>query len=87
MCIGVDELLRHRKPRLKRPYLKGCVCRLGGDGDSVFSSSGDCATFRVRSKSICSGKRPAPWVCFVGLVYHPENLLLYSYPCNRWRLE
>jgi hypothetical protein len=34
MCIGIDELLNHRKPRLKLPYLKVRVCRLGGDGDS-----------------------------------------------------
>src|SRR6266849_6167359 len=34
MCIGVDELLCHRKPCLILPYLKVGVCRLGGDGDS-----------------------------------------------------
>src|SRR5215470_15700067 len=34
MCIGVDELLRHRKPCLKLPYLKVCVRCLGGYGDS-----------------------------------------------------
>src|SRR6266481_4640485 len=34
MCIGVDELLCHRKPCLILPHLKVGVCRLGGDGDS-----------------------------------------------------
>src|SRR5258707_480192 len=34
MCIGIYELLRHRKPRLILPHLKVGVCRLGGDGDS-----------------------------------------------------
>src|SRR5262249_46607072 len=34
MCIGVDELLRNRKPRLILPHLKVGVCRFGGDGDS-----------------------------------------------------
>src|SRR5258707_14621194 len=34
MCIGVDELLCHRKPCLKLPDLKVGVCRLGSDGDS-----------------------------------------------------
>src|SRR6516162_791129 len=34
MCVGVDELLCHRKPCLKLPYLKVCVRCLGGDGDS-----------------------------------------------------
>src|SRR5712692_2416982 len=34
MCIGVDELLCHRKPCLRLPHLKVCICRLGGDGDS-----------------------------------------------------
>src|SRR5262249_52409815 len=34
MCIGVDELLRHRKPSLKPSYLKVCVRRFRGYGDS-----------------------------------------------------
>src|SRR5262245_5301543 len=34
MCIGVDDLLRHRKPCLKLPYQKVGVGRLGGYGDS-----------------------------------------------------
>ena len=34
MCIGIYELLRNRKPRLKLPHLKVGVRRLGGDGDS-----------------------------------------------------
>src|SRR6266446_5497423 len=34
MCMGVDELLCHRKPCLILPHLKVGVCRLGGDGDS-----------------------------------------------------
>src|SRR5713226_8178012 len=34
MCIGIDELLRNRKPRLILPHLKVGVRRLGGDGDS-----------------------------------------------------
>src|SRR5229473_8540843 len=34
MCIGIDKLLRNRKPRLKLPHLKVGVRRLGGDGDS-----------------------------------------------------
>jgi hypothetical protein len=43
MCVGVDELLRHRKPGLKLPYLKVCVCRLGGDGDSSSNLLGLCS--------------------------------------------
>src|SRR6266403_259904 len=34
MCIGIDELLRNRKPRLILPHLKVGIRRLGGDGDS-----------------------------------------------------
>src|SRR6266481_1464352 len=34
MGIGIDELLRNRKPRLILPHLKVGVRRLGGDGDS-----------------------------------------------------
>src|SRR6266852_7738475 len=33
MCIGVDELLRNRKPRLILPHLKVGIRRLGSDGD------------------------------------------------------
>src|SRR5215813_10467166 len=34
MCIGVDELLRNRKPRLILPHLKVGVRRLRSDGNS-----------------------------------------------------
>src|SRR5580700_12155093 len=34
MCIGIDELLRNRKPRLILPHLKVGIRRLGSDGDS-----------------------------------------------------
>src|SRR6266446_9740052 len=34
MCIGIDELMSNRKPRLILPHLKVGVRHLGGDGDS-----------------------------------------------------
>jgi hypothetical protein len=50
MCIGIDELLRNRKPRLILPHLKVGIRRLGSDGDSSSNLVG------LRSLEFVSGR-------------------------------
>src|SRR6266851_3730824 len=50
MCIGIDELMSNRKPRLILPHLKVGVRHLGGDGDSSSDLVG------LRSLQFVSGR-------------------------------
>jgi hypothetical protein len=49
--VGVDELPRNRKPRLKLPHLQVCVGSLSGDSDSSPKLLG------LRSLQFVSGRR------------------------------
>src|SRR5262249_23003719 len=63
MCIGVDEFLGHRKPRLKLPYLKICVGRLGGYCDSSPDVFGLRSLEFVRSRG-CTAAQPSGKIDF-----------------------
>jgi hypothetical protein len=65
--IGVDELLGHGKPSLKLSYLKVCVRRLGGDGNSSSNLLGlrslQFVSGRGRAAAQASGKIDFPGRC------------------------
>src|SRR5690242_5651402 len=56
MCIGIDELLRDRKPRLILPHLKVGIRRLGGDGDSSSDLVGLCSLEFIGSCSLTAAQ-------------------------------
>src|SRR5229473_4934294 len=58
MCVGIDELLRNRKPRLILPHLKVGVRRLGGDGDSSSNLVGLRGLEFISSRSFAAAQSP-----------------------------
>src|SRR5260370_14868366 len=85
MCIGVDELLCHRKPCLILPHLKVGVCRLGGDGDSSSNLLGLRSLEFVSSRSFAAAQ-PSGKIAFPPCrTSHCVLTLLAAVPANTIR--